>query len=780
MSKWGRLGILMCLILSTQLWASIGKVSLLKGEASASRNNQTITLANGAALEEHDLISTRANSQIQLTFEDKTVITLGSESILDINQYLNDAQAPKAKFKFNQGTFKSITGNIGKQAPENFNLETKTATIGIRGTTVIGQTSMPQQNGREQPDIIGCSSGKIIVVTPMGSVEIGAGFATTVTPNQAPTPPVPLSTTPLNASSSQPTQSGNVILGSSSTTSTSNQVNDIANNTLQQSTQNNVDNAANNQSHFTPSVGLTGGTLDYNPFESSIDYYAKGIDSTLTLVLGYHPSEYTHLHSYTTLILRDIPLIGINGWADLNNLNPAITGFSYLTKPLNTSNTPVTLSRNNNDMTLSHYALIQDTNQELFIASLKNDDIFYTQKFIIGQQSSTLPTSTILYYADPFDSIAALNYPELTGSLNALAINTANRNALGFSLDGSDNSLIITIGTLDSHNSLSVKDYTLVNSPNSNYINHWAYASLSGAIYGSTNQAIGVSGLEATYNFDGGYIPSYSTTTGIAVKTTTSTPIAAQRYNTVQTLEGLITNSSGNSDLTIQINKNTGAISVASSLLSIDATGSSSKSAYIHDDYFAAITIDTYNNATPLLQNYLIAIPLTTQDDYVSWGYWGNNQLNNVNRIVRQTSPFSTWVAGTKTEPNVIQNLVTNTASYSYTGTVIGAAKEGGLWGYILNDASNSVNLAINFANANPVSGTIAFNTSNSGSWNSTVTTSALTASTSSFTANLASANSNGSLKGNFYGPVANAIAGSFNLSKISDDIASGSFKAIK
>ena len=45
MSKWGHLGILMCLILSTHTWASVGKVSLLKGEATASRNDQTIALA---------------------------------------------------------------------------------------------------------------------------------------------------------------------------------------------------------------------------------------------------------------------------------------------------------------------------------------------------------------------------------------------------------------------------------------------------------------------------------------------------------------------------------------------------------------------------------------------------------------------------------------------------------------------------------------------------------------------------------------------------------------
>lgn len=190
MSQWGRLGILMCLLFTTQVWASIGKVSLLKGEASASRNNQAVALSNGVALEEHDIITTHANSQIQLTFEDKTVITLGSESILDIKEYLNDAQEPKAKFKFSQGTFKSITGQMGKKAPENFNLETRTATIGIRGTTVVGEVGQG-----ESPDTIGCSSGRIVVSNTSGSVTLNAGFQTTVSKTQSPTPPAALSPT---------------------------------------------------------------------------------------------------------------------------------------------------------------------------------------------------------------------------------------------------------------------------------------------------------------------------------------------------------------------------------------------------------------------------------------------------------------------------------------------------------------------------------------------------------------------------------------------------------
>lgn len=135
-----RFALLSVIFLSSTLWASVGKVALLKGEAVAERNAQTITLQNGSLVEDKDAIKTGKDAQVQLLFEDKTVITLGSESEFKIEEYLNDATNPKAKFKFNQGTFKTITGQIGKTAPDNFKLETKTATIGIRGTIVKGST----------------------------------------------------------------------------------------------------------------------------------------------------------------------------------------------------------------------------------------------------------------------------------------------------------------------------------------------------------------------------------------------------------------------------------------------------------------------------------------------------------------------------------------------------------------------------------------------------------------------------------------------------------------
>lgn len=172
------------LFLSSSLWASVGKVSLLKGEAFIERGSEKITLQNGSLIEDKDAIKTGKEAQIQLLFEDKTVITLGSESEFKIEEYLNDAQNPKAKFKFNQGTFKTITGQIGKTAPDNFKMETKTATIGIRGTIVKGSTG-------DKGDVIACLRGLITVMSRHTGavVEVPAGKFTTIQGNTAPTAP---------------------------------------------------------------------------------------------------------------------------------------------------------------------------------------------------------------------------------------------------------------------------------------------------------------------------------------------------------------------------------------------------------------------------------------------------------------------------------------------------------------------------------------------------------------------------------------------------------------
>lgn len=162
--------LLIAFILNIAAFASIGKISALNGDVSIIRASKTLKASAGSALEQKDVIKASKGSAAQIVFNDKTVITVGSATTFKIEEYLFDDKTPNAKFKVEEGSFKAITGKIGKIAPDKFKLETKTATIGIRGTAFVGRTDI---NGNL---IVACTRGAI-VVTPLGVF-------------QAPPPPV--------------------------------------------------------------------------------------------------------------------------------------------------------------------------------------------------------------------------------------------------------------------------------------------------------------------------------------------------------------------------------------------------------------------------------------------------------------------------------------------------------------------------------------------------------------------------------------------------------------
>jgi hypothetical protein len=121
-------------------------------------------LKTGLELERKDAVMTGKNAQAQMTFLDRTVVTVGSSTVFQIEEYLFDETQARAKFAVADGIFKTVSGKIGKQAPENFSFRTKTAVIGIRGTIFRGKID-------ETADIILCEEG-VISVTSLLSGEV--------------------------------------------------------------------------------------------------------------------------------------------------------------------------------------------------------------------------------------------------------------------------------------------------------------------------------------------------------------------------------------------------------------------------------------------------------------------------------------------------------------------------------------------------------------------------------------------------------------------------------
>ncbi|MPQ77237.1 FecR domain-containing protein [Hydrogenovibrio sp. JE_KL2] len=155
--------LVLTLLFSFQVLAAIGKISAVRGEAHFLRGAQEIAINVGDMVEEKDRIKTGKNTQVQVVFNDRTIVTIGKNTDFSIPQYVyGDANTSKAQFNLAKGVFKSISGRIGKLAPQRFKIKTATSTIGIRGTTyivrVIGsKTSLATLNGATYMEL---NSGK--------------------------------------------------------------------------------------------------------------------------------------------------------------------------------------------------------------------------------------------------------------------------------------------------------------------------------------------------------------------------------------------------------------------------------------------------------------------------------------------------------------------------------------------------------------------------------------------------------------------------------------------
>lgn len=178
--------IILLTFLSTGLFAgSVATVTALKGTASIFREGAKSEALLGAELLAKDNITTADNSKLQMIFSDETIVTLGKNSNFSIEEYLfENTEEPVVEFGMIKGAMRTITGKIGKLAPQKFKVKTKTATIGIRGTNfsiiieedgtfeaycTYGAISITV-NGKEYR----VEQGYFIHISPEGEVEIKA------------------------------------------------------------------------------------------------------------------------------------------------------------------------------------------------------------------------------------------------------------------------------------------------------------------------------------------------------------------------------------------------------------------------------------------------------------------------------------------------------------------------------------------------------------------------------------------------------------------------------
>lgn len=117
----------------------VGIVRSLSGEVTLVRSDRAVRAEENMKLQKRDLVRTGANSKVGMIFEDDTVVSLGPNSTMVVDDFLFQPNENKLSFIAHiiRGTASYLSGQIARLAPNNVKVVTPHATVGMRGTHVL-------------------------------------------------------------------------------------------------------------------------------------------------------------------------------------------------------------------------------------------------------------------------------------------------------------------------------------------------------------------------------------------------------------------------------------------------------------------------------------------------------------------------------------------------------------------------------------------------------------------------------------------------------------------
>jgi hypothetical protein len=178
------LAILNLLFIGGVLADPIGEVIEQTGSGQIIRDKEEITVSGAymPAVELNDIAET-ANGKMKIEFLDNAQLDLKehTEVLIDEIYYDPDPSLSKMSMKFTMGTARFASGSLGLINKANIDIQTPTATIGIRGTDF---TTTIDELGRSLivllPDQYGNPSGEITVTNLGGTITLNQAYQATM------------------------------------------------------------------------------------------------------------------------------------------------------------------------------------------------------------------------------------------------------------------------------------------------------------------------------------------------------------------------------------------------------------------------------------------------------------------------------------------------------------------------------------------------------------------------------------------------------------------------
>ncbi len=128
----------------------VGTISITKGRSDILRDTDTLTVDKQENIFVEDIILTRDKTQAEIILNDDSIITLGPNTELVVNEFsFSKSRQPGERpndsliATINKGVMRMITGLIGQNKRNQFSIKSAfSATIGIRGTDFTVRTCL--------------------------------------------------------------------------------------------------------------------------------------------------------------------------------------------------------------------------------------------------------------------------------------------------------------------------------------------------------------------------------------------------------------------------------------------------------------------------------------------------------------------------------------------------------------------------------------------------------------------------------------------------------------
>ena len=117
----------------------VGRVKVVKGGVAIQRGNDRLPATVGLRLQQGDVIVTGRDGSAGLTFNDDSLISVGPDSVLAVDQFAFDSTTHAGRFdaSLRQGTLAAVSGKIAKQSPDAMKVRTPSTILGVRGTEFV-------------------------------------------------------------------------------------------------------------------------------------------------------------------------------------------------------------------------------------------------------------------------------------------------------------------------------------------------------------------------------------------------------------------------------------------------------------------------------------------------------------------------------------------------------------------------------------------------------------------------------------------------------------------